>query len=124
MSSISIPKKSDKFIAMVFSNIQSNLIEITEDKLENTIIKFIDKFSKTNSWLTPFSIMVSIIFSLLTSEVNKSLFGISKEIWNAIFYLAFIISFFWLGFGIINHFRYRSESKVDVLISKIKNITV
>ena len=37
---------SSKFINQVRSNTKSDLIEITEDKLENILIKFIEKFKK------------------------------------------------------------------------------
>jgi len=119
----STPKLDGKFISAVYSNTQSNLIEITEDKLENTIIKFIDKYVKANSWLTPFSIFVSIIITMLTSEVNKNLLGISKEIWNAIFVISSIVSAVWLIISIINYIRFRNETKIETLICKIKNVT-
>ena len=91
--------------------------------MENTIIKFLTKYIKANSWLTPFSIVVSILFSLLTSEVNKNLFNISKEIWNAIFYLSLAASLVWLAITIFNHFRFRKDSKIESLICKIKNVS-
>ena len=119
----SITPKQDKFVAEIYTNTQSNLIEITEDKLENTIMKFLAKFAKANSWLTPFSIAVAILFSLLTSEVNKNLFNIPKEIWSAIFYLALAASLIWLMISIINYFRFRKESKIESLICKIKNVS-
>ena len=119
----SITPKHDKFVAEVYTNTQSNLIEITEDKLENTIIKFLTKYMKANSWLTPFSIVVSILFTLLTSEVNKNLFNVSKEIWNAIFYLSLAASLVWLAITIFNHFRFRKDSKIESLICKIKNVS-
>lgn len=119
----STSKRDGKFISTVYSNTQSNLIEITEDKLENTIMKFIEKYVKANSWLTPLSLLISILIMMLTSEVNKSLFGISKEIWTAIFIILSVVSAFWFIISIVNHFRFRKETKIESLICKIKNVT-
>lgn len=111
---------SSKFIDQVRSNTKSDLIEITEDKLENILRKFIEKFKKTINWLTPLSIFLTVILVLLTAEF-KSFLGLDKSIWNALFVL---VSLFSLGWTIHNAYYaiiYKKHCSIEKLIEEVKN---
>jgi len=109
-----------RFISQVCTNTKSDLIEITEDKLENILIKFIRDFKKSIGWLTPLSIFLTLLVTNLTAEF-KTFLGISKEIWCAIFYLALFLSFCWTIYQSFLAVRNIKKTRIQYLINKIKN---
>jgi uncharacterized membrane protein YqjE len=109
-----------KFVNQVRTNTKSDLIEITEDKLENILLKYLGKLNKVKGWLTPFSLFVTILIVLLTAEF-KIFLGISKEIWNAFFILALLITFIWTLKSAYDAIKCSKNSTIDFLISEIKN---
>ena len=112
----------EKYVNKKYCNTRTDLIEITEDKLENIVIKYIVRLRKGSAWLTPFSLVITIGITLLTTEVNKDLFGIPRAVWTACFYLVLLASFLWLIHSIVNSIKYRKESDVPSLIQSIKNV--
>ena len=115
----SIPKES-RFINQVCSNTKTDFIEITEDKLENILIKFIGDFKNASGWLTPLSIFLTILITNLTADFKEFL-SIPKATWSAIFCFALAISFIWFIVKGITAIKKRDKIKVDYLIRKIKN---
>jgi hypothetical protein len=111
----------NRFINKVCSNTKSDLIEITEDKLENILSRFIANLKKAQMWLTPLSLFVSILLVVLTAEFNKNFIGISKDIWTAIFYILLISSFTWLIWSIIYSCKFSKKTRIEYIIGKIKN---
>jgi len=115
------PSSPNRFINKICSNTKSDLIEITEDKLENILSRFITNLKKAHMWLTPLSLFVSILLVVLTAEFNKNFIGISKDIWTAIFYILLISSFMWLVWSIIYSCRFSKKTRIEYIIGKIKN---
>lgn len=72
----------DKFVNEVHTNTKSDLIEITEDKLEIILLKHLNKLNKVKGWLTPLSLFVTILIVLLTATF-KLFAGLSKEVWKS-----------------------------------------
>ena len=118
-SSTNISKES-RFINQVCSNTKTDFIEITEDKLENILIKFLRDFKNASGWITPFSIFITIFIANLTAEF-KDFLSIPKDIWCAIFYLSLGLSFVWLIIKAISAINNRKKVKIEYLINKIKN---
>lgn len=112
----------DKFVNQVRTNTKSDLIEITEDKLENILLKYLQKLSKTNSWLTPVSLFITILIVLLTSEF-KSFLNLEKEVWKALFLLSLILTFIWSIIAIIESIKCSKKASIKFLIGEIKNHT-
>ena len=110
-----------KFINQRYCNTKSDLIEITEDKLENILLKFSTSIRRTQNWTTPLSVFVTILLAILTTDINKSFMGIPKETWSAIFCLGLFISAVWTIISLIKAFLNRRESKVESAIQRIKN---
>jgi hypothetical protein len=113
--------KESRFINQVCSNTKTDFIEITEDKLENILIKFLEIFKKTLSWITPFSIFLTILITLLTTEFQKNFLGIDKTVWSSVFYISIILSVFWLIYDLYNIVKFRKKRSVEYLIKIIKN---
>ena len=110
---------TNRFINKVCSNTKTDFIEITEDKLENILIYFIQDLRMASGWLTPFSIFITILITILTADFKEFL-SISKDIWTAMFYVVLFLSFCWLVYGVINAIRKRNKIQVKYLINKIK----
>lgn len=111
---------NNRFVKQVCSNTKSDLIEITEDKLENILIKFLKNYRKTISWLTPFGLFLSFLITLLTADF-KSFLDIPKETWNAIFIVLMFLSLCWTVYSIVMAIYHHKTAKIESLLSKIKN---
>jgi hypothetical protein len=120
MSNNSGINPQSKFIDQVRTNTKSDLIEITEDKLENILLKHLEKLNKVNGWLTPLSLFATILIVLLTAEF-KLFFGIEKEVWKAIFALSLLITFIWTLISGFNAIICSKKSSIVFLINEIKN---
>lgn len=110
----------DKFVSEVRTNTQSELIEITEDKLENILLKHLNKLNKIKGWVTPISLLVTILIVLLTADF-KSFFGMNEEVWNAIFVVSLIVTLIWSIKAIFKAIKYSKNSTISFLINEIKN---
>lgn len=110
---------NNRFVRQVCSNTKSDLIEITEDKLENILIKFLRDYKKTIEWIAPFGLFLSFLATLLTAEF-KDFLEIPKETWCAIFYILMIISLVWTIYSSVCAINYRKKTSLEYLIEKIK----
>lgn len=113
-------QQNSRFINQICSNTKTDFIEITEDKLENILIKFLKDIKDSSGWLTPLSIFITILIVHLTS-IFKEFLSIPKEIWCAIFYLGLVISFTWFIYKVIFAIKNRHKIKIEFLINRIKN---
>ena len=59
---------NNKFVSKVCSNTKSDLIEITEDKLENILTKFLKDYKKTIEWMTPLGLFLSFLITSFTAD--------------------------------------------------------
>ena len=113
-------QNDSRFINNVCSNTKTDFIEITEDKLENILTKFVQDIKKSTGWLTPLSIFLTILVVHLTTEF-KDFLTIPKEVWSAMFYLCLAISLCWFFSKIIHAFKTKKKTDIQFLINKIKN---
>ena len=109
-----------KFVKDQITNTSSDLIEITEDKLENILLKHLNKMNKVKGWQVPVTLFVTIVLVLLTSEF-KTKFGITADVWQAVFILAAIISFIWSCRASYNSIVCSKSSTINYLIDEIKD---
>lgn len=110
----------DKFVSQVRINTQSELIEITEDKLENILLKHLSKLNKVKGWLTPASLFLTVLIVLLTADF-KTFWSIEKEVWKAIFVIGLIATLIWSILAIISAIKCSKNSTITFLINEIKN---
>ncbi|WP_422766853.1 hypothetical protein ACOX9X_11370 [Photobacterium leiognathi subsp. mandapamensis] len=124
ISSQSSPYRHDegdnRFVRNHRSNVQSDLIEITEDKLEVILIKHIEKLNIRDSWISPSSMLVAIITAKTTATFNDS-FGLSAAVWETIFVLSGIFSAIWLIRNLCLIGINWKSSDLSSLICRIKN---
>ena len=111
---------NNKYINKVCSNTQSDLIEITHDKLENILTKFLKDYRKTIEWMAPLGLFLSFLLTCLTAEF-KDFLGISKDIWTAIMYILMTLSLVWTLYTICAAVYYYKRTSIEFLINKIRN---
>jgi hypothetical protein len=110
----------DKFVNQVRTNTKSDLIEITEDKLENILLKHVQKLTKVDSWITPVSLFFTILIVLLTSSFNDFL-SIEKSVWKSTFVVGLIITLIWSIKAIYHSIKCSKNASIEYLIGQIKN---
>ncbi|GAA6133672.1 hypothetical protein NBRC116188_04610 [Oceaniserpentilla sp. 4NH20-0058] len=109
-----------RFVNERRSNVKSDLIEITEDKLENILIKHIKRMGTRKGWLAPLGLFISVVLANVSATFSAK-FGIPASTWEAIFILAAIGSGIWLFASLIVMWLNWKESTTDFLICKIKD---
>lgn len=112
--------EESKFIDQRRTNVKSDLIEITEDKLENILLKHLQQLGVRKSWITPLSLLVTIILANLSATFGDK-FGIKGSVWEAFFLLVATVSGIWLVVSIIRIIIRWKESSLTNLIAIIKN---
>jgi len=119
ISTFSSQEEQNKFIDKRLSNIKSDLIEITHDKLENILLKNLKNLDIRKSWVTPASIFLTVLIARLTSTFND-FFGLTKDVWSAFFLILLIGSAVWLMWRFIEIINCWKKSSIDYLITTIK----
>ena len=109
-----------KYISHVRSNVKSDLIEITEDKLENIFLKHIDNVGVRTRWITPLSLLATILLTELTTTFADK-FGIKAAVWEALFLLAGVVSSIWLLVSLVTLCTRWRSSSLGAVIKIIKN---
>jgi hypothetical protein len=120
-SSVFRTDESNRFVDKRRENVKSDLITITEVKLENILLKHIHKLGVRKSWLAPLSLLITVVIAKSTASFHATL-GVDASVWEALFILLMVGSFVWLIITIINICRYWKESSLPNLLAIIKNI--
>lgn len=115
--------QDSKFVDKRRSNVKSDLIEITEDKLENILLKHLQRLGTRRSWITPLSLFITTLLAILSATFGDML-GIEAPVWKAIFLLASIASFLWLIASTVLLAVNWKQSSLPYLIAIIKNANV
>lgn len=103
-------------------NVGQTYITITEDKLENILLKNDKALKAKYSWTTPLGLFVTCLLTSLTAQFKNTI-GISSEVWSAIFYIATVGSFIWTTMAAYKAYSRRKGGDIPTLISKIKNVS-
>ena len=107
-------------VKQIHSNVEQQLIQITEDKLENILLKYIKNLNIKNSWISPASIFITVVIAKTTATFTDSL-GLSAAVWESIFILVGVGSLIWLVRNLIHITKNWDISSISHLICKIKN---
>ncbi|PKA14339.1 hypothetical protein CH363_19265 [Leptospira haakeii] len=110
-----------KFTSQIYSNTKTDLIEITHDKLENILIKFFRDFERAQGWFTPFSIFITILIAVATTDIKKDFFNIPAIILSSIMYLVLFITLTLFILNFIFYIRNKEKTTIEYLIKTIKN---
>lgn len=113
-------EESSKFIDKRRTNVKSDLIEITEDKLENILLKHLHKIGIRKSWIIPLSILVTVLLTIISASFGDK-FGIKGSVWEAIFLIIAFSTGIWFVISIIRIISNWKGSSISALIALIKN---
>lgn len=105
-------------VAVVHTNLQQEVIQITDDKLRLALDDHLRRREDAKSWMGPFGILFAVTTSFCTAEF-KAVWNIPAAAWQAMFIVLGIASFVWLVNSVIRIFRGPS---IDDLMKKIKNL--
>lgn len=112
--------EESKFIDKRRTNVKSDFIEITEDKLENILLKHLQQLGVRKSWITPLSLLFTITLANLSASFGDK-YGIKGSVWEAFFLLVAFVSGIWLLVSIIRIIINWKKSSLTNLIAIIKN---
>ena len=114
------PDASNKYIDKRISNVKSDLIEITHDKLENILLKHLQHLKYRKEWVAPLSIFITLLITIITVTFNDLI--LKPEVWKALFIFFMIGALFWLLNSIYNLCRYWNSATIESLIDQIKAV--
>ncbi|GEM_PF-3931108 len=101
---------------LIFENseVKSSLGEIiivsTEDKISLSLIRHLRRIGEKRSWITPLSLLLTIVITFLTTEFKTWIFV--KETWQAVFLIAGGIFFLWFIWVVPRAFKSVTENDV------------
>ncbi|MBN1757120.1 MAG: hypothetical protein JW863_02315 [Chitinispirillaceae bacterium] len=113
-------KDKNPFVDQYRSNVKSDLIEITEDKIENILIKHLHKMGVRIAWIAPLSLFVSLLIVNTTATFSDSL-GLEMAEWQAIFKIGCGAALVWLVVAVVRMLVYWKDSRITTLVARIKN---
>lgn len=111
-------KANESFVKNVFTVVSSDVIKITEDKLENILNKNIRKIKKTKDFTTSLGLCISL-YSLVYQAELKSFLKFSGETIRGFFLLLLIVSVLYFFKTLFNIIFYRVTS--SDIIEEIKS---
>ncbi|MCD7972345.1 MAG: hypothetical protein LUG18_06720 [Candidatus Azobacteroides sp.] len=100
----------------VHQNIQQEVIVTTEDKIR-LILQ--GKLTSQKAWLAPFGLLISFIATLCTTDF-KAAFGLSKDVWHAIFIILVFLSAIWLIYELVKLWKNWNKTDMDSIIREFK----
>lgn len=115
---MALNKQDDEVrVKNVFSTHDINVIKITEDKLENILIKHVNKLKKPRDLVGAISLFISLLGIIFTAEFKDIL--LSGDRWFGIFIAFLGLSIFHLCKVLWNNWKNRSS--VESIMNDIKN---
>lgn len=104
----------------IHKNLTQEIIVTNTDKVRLILNDHNEIVKKKIGWLNPVGLFISVLTTLLTAKFEEEKFGIKPEIWNGIFIVSCIATFFWSVVLIINALRYYNKGSVEHCIEKLK----
>lgn len=96
-------------------NTGTGVIVTTEDKLKLALLERKGMLVGRDAWIAPFGIGISILITILTTDFRK--FLLAAPVWEAIFYIALILTIFWFIYALAKRPK---ENSIDDFIQQIK----
>lgn len=104
----------------IHKNLAQEIIVTNTDKVKIILDEHHKIIKKKIEWINPIGLFLSVLTTLLTAQFDKNKFGLSPEIWHAIFIVACLVSFVWSTILMINAIRYHKKGTVEQCIEKLK----
>lgn len=94
MSSTGTYARKTVDIKTVHSNVDQQLIQITEDKLRLILNDHVKCMERKSEWVAPLGILLTIIVTFSTTDFKDIYF--SADTWKAIFIMSGMLTCVWL----------------------------
>lgn len=104
----------------VYTNLDHDIVVTTSDKIKLVLIETKDVLISLKSWMTPFSVLLTLIVTLLTTDFKQEKFGINAAVWKSTFILSSLICLFWLIYSIIKAEKNKNKGDVEEIIQRLK----
>ena len=101
----------------VTKNISSTIICVTEDKLELLLKEFCSNVEKKREFVTPLSLILTIIATLTTATFKDTI--ISASVAQAIFIIVLVICSVWLIKSLISGVKSSKKTDIKTIIDRI-----
>jgi hypothetical protein len=109
---------NNPLMGKLFTNVESNVITITEDKLKVILLEHLEKVEAGKRWITPTTLSVTLGTAIATTTFKDA--GLAASTWEAAYWMALAGSFLWLVVSLFKLRQNREDRSIDALISKIK----
>ena len=103
-------------IQSVHANVSQNLIITTEDKVRLCLNDTLKTLGLRQAWQTPAGIVLTLAVTLVTASFQDK-FGLSQDMWHAVFFTSAIGCIIWLAATL---FRLPKSRSVDDVIVQLK----
>ncbi len=104
----------------VYTNLDHDIVVTTSDKIKLVLIDTKDVFISRRIWVTPMSILLTLIVALITTEFKQNIFGISADNWEGIFILSSLICSIWLINSIYIANKNKNKGGIDEVVERLK----
>lgn len=105
-------------VANIISNMEVNVIKITEDKLVNILTAHVQRIRKSNDWIGAVALSLTLVIVLLTSEF-KSFGFVNGNTIQGIFFSGLVVSLAYTIRVIYN--CWKNSDSVENIVKDIKN---
>lgn len=113
---MAIDKNFSITINNTVSEININVISITEDRLENILNSHFSRISRSKDWIGSVALSITLLIVLVTSDFKDKWF--EAAVWKALFILLFLASLVYTVYCIFNSIKNRDS--VQNIMTDIK----
>lgn len=103
-------------VKVVHSNLDQEIIQITEDKLRLVLNQHLTKCEQRLAWVAPLGLLIAIVTAFTTATFKDALM-LSAATWEAAFLITALISAAWLVKTVITAFQ---APTVEDIVAKVK----
>jgi hypothetical protein len=100
---------------VVHSNLDQEIIQITEDRLRLVLKDHLELVEEKKAWHAPLGVLIAIVAAFVTADFRDTYFKAAT--WQAFFLITGILSLIWL---IKASYRAATSPSIDDIVSKIK----
>jgi hypothetical protein len=92
----------------------------TSDKIRICLGQYQEALGANTDWIGPAGILATLITTLCIADFQKSFLSFKPEVWQAVFIIAALFSFYFTVRAVVRVFRSKTDRNIDALIEKIK----
>ncbi|GJQ22183.1 MAG: hypothetical protein HBSIN02_25380 [Bacteroidia bacterium] len=102
----------------IHKNLGQEVILTTVDKVTLCLMKNRDNITAKREWLTPLSIFLALLTTLVAADFRKFIF--EPNVWTAIYVIGAIVSFVWLCRAAYSAWLARSTGTITSIVNELK----